>query len=97
MSIGYGNIFQKGPSEELNHNYKAKILARLHLSNNQIKEALLITPEPYYMTALMGIKCVENILNSNIKGESSHGVITPSQAFGAEFILGFDGVEYHNL
>lgn len=60
---------------------------------NQIVRAKLRTPEGYRCTALTTVEIMKRILN----GESKKGFQTPSLAYGADFILGFDGVEREDL
>jgi short subunit dehydrogenase-like uncharacterized protein len=45
-------------------------------------DGTLVTPEGYTLTASAAVSCVERVL----AGESSPGTLTPSMAFGSEFV-----------
>lgn len=49
----------------------------------------LRTPEGYTLTAMTSVEAVRRVL----AGDAPAGFQTPSQAYGADWILGFDGVE----
>ncbi|MBK7974436.1 MAG: saccharopine dehydrogenase NADP-binding domain-containing protein [Deltaproteobacteria bacterium] len=53
------------------------------------KQALTIrTPEAYTLTAVAAVRCAERVL----AGEVKPGAVTPSMAFGGEFVLSLPGV-----
>jgi short subunit dehydrogenase-like uncharacterized protein len=56
-------------------------------------EARLATPEGYTLTALTSLAVVERML----KDPPAAGYHTPSSAFGADFILGIDGVTRNDV
>ncbi|MBK9924426.1 MAG: saccharopine dehydrogenase NADP-binding domain-containing protein [Anaerolineales bacterium] len=60
---------------------------------DQVVRAKLRVPEGYRITALTTIEIMKRILNGNFKT----GFQTPSLAYGADFILQFDGVEREDL
>lgn len=62
-------------------------------NESQIARAKLRSPEGYRCTALTTVEIMKRILN----GEYKPGFQTPSLAYGADFILGFDGVEREDL
>jgi short subunit dehydrogenase-like uncharacterized protein len=53
----------------------------------------LVSPEGYTCTALTTVEIMKRILN----GETKPGFQTPSLAYGANFILQFDGVKREDL
>ena len=55
--------------------------------------ARLRTPEGYTLTMLTAVACVERVL----AGAAPSGFQTPSRAYGADFILGIDGVRRDDL
>ena len=55
--------------------------------------AKLRTPEAYYLTALTSVEIMKRILSDDYKA----GFQTPSKAYGADFILQFDGVQREDL
>jgi len=60
---------------------------------DRVVRAKLRTPEGYRLTALTTVEIMKRILN----GEYKAGFQTPSLAYGADFILQFDGVEREDL
>jgi short subunit dehydrogenase-like uncharacterized protein len=53
----------------------------------------LRTPEGYTLTAQTGLAIAKRVLD----GEFKAGFQTPSRVYGADFILGFDGVSREDL
>ena len=47
-----------------------------------------MTPEAYALTAQTALAAAERVLS----GHAQPGFLTPSLAFGADFVLSFDGV-----
>jgi short subunit dehydrogenase-like uncharacterized protein len=76
-----------GPSETARQTNRAHIYARASNPNGDIAEAWLETPEAYQFTASTAVRCVEHILDSDLTG-----AWTPAGAFGADFVLEFEGV-----
>ncbi|MCK6540102.1 MAG: saccharopine dehydrogenase NADP-binding domain-containing protein [Anaerolineales bacterium] len=62
-------------------------------SEGQIARAKLRSPEGYRCTALTAVEIMKRILEDNYRA----GFQTPSLAYGADFILQFDGVEREDL
>ena len=80
----------KGPSESTRENTKSYIWGMVKNGTTQKTiEATLITPEAYKLTALTCLRAAEKLLKNPIPA----GFYTPSKAFGADFILEFEGVE----
>lgn len=59
----------------------------------QMARAKLRTPEGYWLTALTTVEIMKRILH----GEYQTGFQTPSQVYGADFIMQFKGVEREDL
>ena len=55
-------------------------------------EAWLETGDAYRFTALAGVQLVERLLAAAKRGQLTPGALTPAGAFGADFVLGVEGV-----
>ncbi|MBI5927852.1 MAG: saccharopine dehydrogenase NADP-binding domain-containing protein [Chloroflexi bacterium] len=75
-----------GPDEQLRQSGKSYIWAKAADKNGDFKEAWLETMEAYQFTAVGGVRCVEKIFEQH-----PVGALTPSQAFGADFVLEIEG------
>lgn len=78
----------KGPQEEMRQNGMSCIYAKVTNHQGVSKEAWLETLEGYLFTAKASVLSVEKVL----KGKYS-GALTPSLAFGKDFILEIPGTE----
>ncbi len=79
----------EGPNEEERGSAKSYLWAKAYNENTgDSYEAWLKTLESYQLTAVSAIKCIKKLDNSNI-----NGALTPSQAFGKDFILEFPKTE----
>lgn len=87
-----GVLNPTGPSKDKNENGFALLIAEAS-DGQQTVRAKLRTPEAYYLTALTAVEIMKRILD----GEYKPGFQTPSKAYGADFILGFDGVKREDL
>lgn len=58
-------------------------------ASGQVVMSRLRTPEAYTFTAVVAVECVRRVLAGDVKP----GFQTPAGLFGADFVLGFDGVE----
>jgi short subunit dehydrogenase-like uncharacterized protein len=74
----------EGPDEKVRHYSKSYLWVKAYNKNGDSFEAWLETIEPYRLTALSAIKCIKKLRDEEIKG-----ALTPSQAFGEDFILEF--------
>jgi short subunit dehydrogenase-like uncharacterized protein len=72
----------RGPSEQVRQTARSYIWACARDRNGGQKEAWLQTMEAYRLTAVAGIRAVEHTLT-----QSPAGALTPSLAFGADFVL----------
>ena len=87
------HLFPLGPKEESRNNGRAILIGEVISQNGGRASSKLITPEGYTCTALTTVEIIKRILNSEYKT----GFQTPSLAYGANFILQFDGVERNEL
>jgi short subunit dehydrogenase-like uncharacterized protein len=88
--VGY--VIPSGPSRDQNENGFSLMVGEMS-DENHVVRARLRTPEGYRCTALTTVEIMKRILNGEIKP----GFQTPSLAYGADFILQFDGVERDDL
>lgn len=87
-----GVLIPAGPSKEKNETGFSLMIAEVS-DGTKTARAKLRTPEAYYLTALTAVEIMKRILASDHKT----GFQTPSTAYGADFILGFDGVQREDL
>lgn len=84
-------VFISGPDENLRERGKSYVYGMVKNSAGEIKEAWLETPEVYKFTAIAGIKIVEKIFE-----KKPVGALTPSLAFGADFVLQIKGIRRYD-
>ena len=87
-----GIFFAKGPSRKQNETGFSLMIAEVSDGTKTVR-AKLRTPEAYYLTALTSVEIMKRILSDDYKA----GFQTPSKAYGADFILQFDGVQREDL
>ncbi|MFN8380917.1 MAG: saccharopine dehydrogenase NADP-binding domain-containing protein [Anaerolineales bacterium] len=87
-----GIFFAKGPSRKQNETGFSLMIAEVSDGTKTVR-AKLRTPEAYYLTALTSVEIMKRILLNDYKA----GFQTPSKAYGADFILQFDGVQREDL
>ncbi|MBN8583221.1 MAG: saccharopine dehydrogenase, partial [Anaerolineae bacterium] len=87
-----GVLIAPGPSREKNKTGFSFMIAEVSDGKNTVR-AKLRTPEAYYLTALTSVEIMKRILS----GDYKPGFQTPSKAYGADFILQFDGVQREDL
>ncbi len=96
--IGWAN--PHGPTPEQNKNGFSLMVGEMRDADRVVR-AKLRTPEGYRLTALTTVEIMKRILNGDPSTGSGQaykpGFQTPSLAYGADFILGFDGVEREDL
>lgn len=81
--------FVTGPAEVDRSTLKCFIWGEVIAPDGRREELRLETPEAYALTVLTALAATERVL----RGEVQAGAWTPSKAFGAKFILQFDGVK----
>jgi short subunit dehydrogenase-like uncharacterized protein len=84
---------RSGPAEEQRRNGFSLIVGEASNDKGGSVSSRLKTPEGYSLTALTTVEIMRRILS----GDHRPGFQTPSLAYGADFILGFDGVERADL
>ena len=77
-----------GPSAEDRRSGRAAVLAEGWDASGRGVSSLLTTPEPYHLTARTAVE----VARLAAAGDAIAGYQTPSTAYGAGFVLGFDGV-----
>ena len=87
-----GIVIPSGPSKKQNETGFSLMVAEIR-DESQVVRAKLRVPEGYWLTALTTVEIMKRILNNDLKT----GFQTPSLAYGAEFIMQFDGVERKDL
>jgi short subunit dehydrogenase-like uncharacterized protein len=87
------NMFVKRPEEEKRRRASAILIGEASNQNGGRAVTKLTTPEGYTCTALTTVEIMQCILNGDFK----IGFQTPSLAYGANFILQFNGVKRENL
>ena len=83
---------QEGPSEAARRSGRAVPVGEAHKKADGVRSRLT-TPEGYSLTAATAIDAARRVC----AGEVKPGFQTPSLAFGADYILGFDGVAREDL
>lgn len=76
-----------GPNEHAREKETSVIFAEVVGQDGTIARAKLATPNGYSLTAESAVRCTQNILQS----EGLVGFLTPSRAFGAEFVTSLNG------
>jgi short subunit dehydrogenase-like uncharacterized protein len=87
-----GIFFAAGPSPKQNETGFSLMIAEVSDGTKTVR-AKLHTPEAYHLTALTSVEIMKRILSDDYKP----GFQTPSKAYGADFILGFDGVQREDM
>lgn len=83
----------EGPTDEQRRQGRATLVAVARNDRNETLRTRLTTPEGYTLTAMTGLAIAERVS----KGEFKTGFQTPSLAFGADFITGFENVRREDL
>lgn len=87
-----GFVLPPGPSRDQNENGFSLIVGEMRDAERVVR-ARLRTPEGYRCTALTAVEIMKRMLS----GDYQPGFQTPSLAYGADFIMQFDGVEREEL
>jgi short subunit dehydrogenase-like uncharacterized protein len=82
-----------GPSAELLERARAQVWGEARDSAGSTVQARLTAPTGYKLTALAGVRAAERVLAGGI----ATGFLTPSRAFGADFILDIPGTTREDL
>jgi short subunit dehydrogenase-like uncharacterized protein len=79
----------KGPDARLREAGRSHFWGRVADAAGRSVEGTLETPEGYQLTVLTAVECARRVL----AGEAPSGAVTPSQAFGPDFITTFAGCD----
>ncbi len=82
----------RGPSEEERRRGRAHVWGEAEDESGRRLVSRLVTPEPYSFTARAALASVERVL----EGAARPGFLTPSRAFGVDFVLGIEGIARHD-
>ncbi len=88
---------EKGPSAEKRSQNRAVIWGEVADAEGNKASAVMTTPDGYALTIETALAAVERVTPSSgprAAAQVAPGFHTPSTAFGADFILQFDGVSY---
>lgn len=83
----------EGPDEKARAIGETRIIAQVSNNMGNKLSFLQISPEAYTLTAQTAVDCAMRIMN----GDTDTGFITPSLAFGSEYILKFEGVKRQSI
>ena len=83
----------EGPSEKARQAGRAVLVGQARNAKGETVRTRLTTPEGYTLTAATAFDAARRVAD----GEVEAGFQTPSRAFGADYILGFDGVTREDL
>jgi short subunit dehydrogenase-like uncharacterized protein len=83
----------EGPSDEVRTSGYGIIVGEAWNAKGERVRSRLRTPEGYTLTALTGLDIARRVA----AGEFKPGFMTPSLAFGADYVLGFSGVAREEL
>lgn len=84
---------KEGPTAEERTRGRSILIGEAKNARGETMRARLVTPEGYSLTALTALKSAARVM----AGEVSPGFKTPSLAFGADYILAFDGTSREDL
>ncbi|HEX2833842.1 MAG TPA: saccharopine dehydrogenase NADP-binding domain-containing protein [Thermoanaerobaculia bacterium] len=77
-----------GPSAETRASARVELWGRARNANNDEVSLTMSVAEGYHFTMLSALAAVERVLQSELKG-----ALTPSMAFGSEFVLFIEGTQ----
>jgi short subunit dehydrogenase-like uncharacterized protein len=83
----------EGPSEEARRTGRAVIVGEARNARGETVRSRLATPEAYALTAVTALDAAMRVA----AGAVAPGFQTPSLAFGADYVLAFDGVTREDL
>lgn len=79
----------EGPSEEERRSGRSELWGRVVDAEGRCLEGTATTPDGYTLTARTSVEAVRRVLEGGIRT----GALTPSLAFGSDFLEGFAGCE----
>ena len=93
MKAQIETFFPRGPSAEARARGRSTFIAEAVHADGRRVASRLVTPEPYHLTMLTAVE----IARRAATGGALPGYQTPATAFGADFILGIEGVTREDL
>lgn len=85
--------FLDGPGEQARQTGWVDVAGEVRNARGRVVSGTLTCPEGYAFTALSCVAAVQRVLN----GACLQGGLSPALAFGADFVLSVDGVQFHGL
>lgn len=82
-----------GPDEAQRARTLSRLWGEAQDANGTVATARLVAPEGYTLTSLTAVAAAERCLAGGV----GIGFQTPSRAFGADFVLGFEGVQREDV
>jgi short subunit dehydrogenase-like uncharacterized protein len=86
-------LLPEGPSDAVRRSAQSVLVGVIRNEKGESARSRLRTPEAYTLTAMTGVDIARRVAS----GEFKPGFQTPSLAYGADYILGFDGVTREEL
>ena len=83
----------EGPSDEARRSARVSLVGVARNERGESVRSRLTTPDGYALTAMTSVDVARRVASGEFKG----GFQTPSLAYGADYILGFDGVNRQDL
>jgi short subunit dehydrogenase-like uncharacterized protein len=83
----------EGPSDEARRSARSLLVGMAQNDKDESVRSRLTTPEGYTLTAMTAVDIAKRVASGDFK----LGFQTPSLAYGADYILGFDGVTREEL
>jgi len=83
----------EGPSDEARGSARVSLVGVAHNESGESVRSRLTTPDGYALTAMTSVDVARRVAS----GEFTAGFQTPSLAYGADYILGFDGVRREDM
>ena len=78
-----------GPNQQQRETAKSYLWGQVSNEKGEFRQARLLCPEGYTLTAITALLAVEKLLSSALP----NGFLTPAMAFGEDFILEVEGVK----
>lgn len=82
----------KGPDNDMRERGYSDVWGEVTSPDGTRLEGALTTPEGYYFTSIASVAAVERLL---LAQKPPTGALTPSLAFGTEFVLELEGITLH--
>jgi short subunit dehydrogenase-like uncharacterized protein len=87
------DAYVTGPSEEVRERAKSHIWGEVRNAKGERRQAVLSTMESYRLTAHAAVSAAQRVMH----GDTRAGFHTPSMAFGADFVMDFEGSQRRDL